>query len=56
MLASYPAWPGVGQQEGGVRHGEDGPDLARREESGAVDNSRVPLSSDCGVAAMGNEG
>ena len=39
-----------------MRHGEDGPDLARRGESGAVDNSRVPLLSDCGVEAMGNEG
>ena len=56
MLASYPAGPGVGQQEGGVRHGEDVLGLARKGELGAVDNFQVPLLSDCGVEAMGNVG
>ena len=39
-----------------MRRGEDGPGLARREELGEVDNSKVPLLSDCGVGAVGNEG
>ena len=56
MLARYPAWPGVGRQEGGVRHGEDVLGLARKGELGAVDNSQVPLLSGCGVEARGNEG
>ena len=56
MLASYPAWPDLGQRGGGVRHGEDVPGLARRGELGVADNFQVPSLSDCGVEAMGNEG
>ena len=56
MLASYPAWPDLGQRGGGVRRGEDVPGLARRGELGVADNFQVPLLSDCGVEAMGNEG
>ena len=39
-----------------MRHGEDVLGLARKGESGAVDNSQVPLLSGCGVEARGNEG
>ena len=46
----------MGQLGGGVRHGEDGPGLARRAELGEVDNLKVLLLSDCGVEAMGNVG
>lgn len=39
-----------------MRRGEDVPGLARRGELGVADNFQVPLLSDCGVEAMGNEG